>query len=362
MSNPTFSKFRRPLTRCIAAIAAVASLAAFAACGSPSNKASGNNDSATSSSQSSKNQGFPVSIKHVYGTTTIKAKPKRVATVGWGSFDNLIALGVVPVSIEKNTYGKTVHGGFLPWTYDALKKMGVKDADMPQLHDESDGIDAEAIAAAKPDLIIGLQSGMTRKDYDTLSKIAPTIAYQKVSWGDPWRGMIKTTAQALGEPAKGDKLISSLEAQLKSDAAKYPQIAGKTAAVMSFDASKLSSFSVYTTTDVRPQLLNDLGMKTPESVIKLSRGTDKFYKDVSAENADQFKDVDVIVTYGTADTLAAMQKDPLLSKIPAVKRGSVVVIDNNSDMANALDPTALSIPKMDGEYTKMLGEAAAKVK
>ncbi|WEV41904.1 ABC transporter substrate-binding protein [Bifidobacterium sp. ESL0682] len=240
--------------------------------------------------------------------------------------------------------------------------MGVKPADMPQLHDESDGIDAEAIAASKPDLIIGLQSGMTRKDYDTLSKIAPTIAYQKVAWGDPWRSMIKTTAQAIGEPEKGAKLISSLEEQIKADAAKYPQIAGKTGAVMSFDASKLSSFSVYTTTDLRPQMLNDLGMKTPESVTKLSRSTQKFYKDVSSENADQFKDVDVIVTYGTPDLLAAMQKDPLLSKIPAVARGSVVVIDNNSLMANALDPSALSIQQTDGEYATLLGDAASKVK
>ena len=48
----------------------------------------------------------------------------------------------------------------------------------------------EAIAAAKPDLIIGLQSGMTKDQYTTLSKIAPTIAWQKVSWGDPWRSVL----------------------------------------------------------------------------------------------------------------------------------------------------------------------------
>ncbi|MDF7664491.1 iron-siderophore ABC transporter substrate-binding protein [Bifidobacterium sp. ESL0763] len=350
------------LVRATAALVAVASLGALAACGTSGSAGKGAEQSQSASAgKSAKTQGFPVTIKHVYGTTTIKSKPTRVATVGWGTPDNLIALGVTPVSIQKNTFGKTTHGGFLPWTYSALQKVGVKPADMPQLHDESDGVDVEAIAAAKPDLILGMQSGMTRGEYQKLSEIAPTVAYQKVSWGDPWRGMIRTTAQALGEPDKGDKLVASLESQLKSDAAQYPQLNGKTGAVMSFDASKLSSFSVYTTTDVRPQLLNDLGLKTPASVAKLSRGTTKFYKDVSAENADQFKDVDVIVTYGTPDLLAAMQKDPLLSKIPAVKRGSVVVVDNDSEMANALDPSALSIQQTDAQYAKLLADAAAKV-
>ncbi|WEV41903.1 hypothetical protein OZX57_08195 [Bifidobacterium sp. ESL0682] len=107
MSTSFISKFRRPLVRAIAAVAAVASLGAFAACGS-TNEAQSNDNQTSSSSKSDKSQGFPVSIKHVYGTTTIKAKPKRVATVGWGSFDNLIALDVAPVSIEKNTFGKTV--------------------------------------------------------------------------------------------------------------------------------------------------------------------------------------------------------------------------------------------------------------
>lgn len=351
------SLIRTRLSKVAAGVSAILVSFALAACGSTTD-----NSSNSQNEQSKSANGFPVTISHVYGKTTITSKPKRVATVGWGSFDNLIALGVVPVSIQKNTYGKTVDGGFLPWTKAALDKMGVSKDDMPQLHDESDDYDVEAIAAAKPDLIIGLQSGMTKEQYETLSKIAPTIAYQKVAWGDTWREMITATAQAIGEEAKGKQLISTLEEQIKNDAAQYPDIAGKTAAVLYVDAAKLSNFSVYTTTDVRPQFLNDLGMKTPESITKLSATTKTFYKEVSSENADQYSDIDVIVTYGTPGLLAAMQSDPLLSKIPAVKRGSVVVIDSNTELANALDPSALSIPAMNAQYTKLIAEAAAKVK
>ena len=349
-----------PLTRLKRAIAIVTVLASstlfLGACGQNSQTAT-SSETTTSGQQDS----FPVKIDHVYGTTSISSKPKRIATVGWATPDNLIALGVVPVSIQKNSFGKTVDGGYLTWTKDALDEMHVAKADMPKLHDESDGIDVEAIAASKPDLIIGLLSGMTKKQYDTLSKIAPTIAYQEVAWGDPWRKVITSTAKAIGEPEKGKQLISDLEERISKAGETQPAIKGKTAAVMYFDASKLSKFSVYTTSDARPQFLNDLGMETPESIKEDSKSTKNFYKEISSEHADRYKDVDIIVTYGTPDLLEAMRKDPLLSKIPAVERGSVVVIDNDSEMANALDPSALSIQKTTDAYAQLLGEAAAKV-
>lgn len=68
--------------------------------------------------------------------------------------------------------------------------MHVDKADPLKLHDESDSIDTKAIAASKPDLIIGLLSGLTKRQYGTSSRIAPTVAYQKVAWGDPWHKVI----------------------------------------------------------------------------------------------------------------------------------------------------------------------------
>ncbi|MCI1832002.1 MAG: iron-siderophore ABC transporter substrate-binding protein [Bifidobacterium sp.] len=354
----THSKSGRPLRTLCAGALATAVLLTTAACSAfPADSAAEHSSAASSSSA-----GFPVTITHAYGKTVIRSKPHRIATVGWGSFDNVIALGVVPVSIEKSTYGKTVDGGYLPWTKAALDRMGVAKADLPQLHDESDGIDVEAIAASRPDLIIGLQSGMTKEQYATLSAIAPTIAYQKVAWGDPWRSMVATTAKALGEVQRGARLIRTLERRLHDEAAQYPKVSGTSAAVMYFDSSTLSRFSIYTTTDVRPQFLNDLGFTTPASIRRLSSGTTSFYADVSSENADEYNDVDVIVTYGTPGLLDAMRKDPLLSKIPAVRRGSVVVIDSTSELANALDPSALSIPATTAQYMKLLGQAAARAK
>ncbi|WP_202872651.1 ABC transporter substrate-binding protein [Kribbella soli] len=39
-----------------------------------------------------------MTIDHLYGSTTIKAKPQRVVTLGGGDTEAAIALGVVPVA------------------------------------------------------------------------------------------------------------------------------------------------------------------------------------------------------------------------------------------------------------------------
>ena len=39
----------------------------------------------------------------------------------------------------------------------------------------ADGFELERIAALEPDLIVGTNSGMSRKDYELFSAIAPTI-------------------------------------------------------------------------------------------------------------------------------------------------------------------------------------------
>ena len=46
-----------------------------------------------------------------------------------------------------------------------------------RLFDEVDGINFEQVADSAPDVILGVNSGMTKDDYSTLSEIAPTIAF-----------------------------------------------------------------------------------------------------------------------------------------------------------------------------------------
>jgi len=46
-------------------------------------------------------QDFPVTVEHIYGTTTIPAKPERVVSVGMHEQDFLYALGIAPVGVKE---------------------------------------------------------------------------------------------------------------------------------------------------------------------------------------------------------------------------------------------------------------------
>ncbi len=340
----------------------LAAVATLAACGD-SAASDASNSSPASGSAADVTDSFPVTIKHAWGTTTIQEAPSRIATSGWSGQDAVLALGVVPVGMPKANYGDVDNDGYLPWVKSALDKLGATGSKAPTLYDETDSIDAEAIANTDPDVILGISSGITQQEYKTLSEIAPTVPWtSKIAWGATWREVMQVTAKAMGRTAAGDAVIKSCEEAMAAAMAKYPVLSGKSAAMMYIDPKKLSTLGLYTTGDARTAFLKDLGLATPASVTKQSEGVDSFYKEISAENGDVFDDVDLIVVYGDPKTLLkAMQADKLVSKIPAVSRGSVAVIEDGSTLSAALSPSVLSIPDQVGNLAAQLAAAADKI-
>ncbi|CAM5312520.1 Iron-siderophore ABC transporter substrate-binding protein OS=Streptomyces cyaneofuscatus OX=66883 GN=G3I52_00570 PE=3 SV=1 [Streptomyces cyaneofuscatus] len=77
-----------------------------------------------------------------------------------------------------------------------------------------------------------------------------------------------------------------------------------------------------------------------------------------------FDDVDIITGYGddTGELLKTISKDPLLSEIPAVKRGSTYLLPGTSPLATAANPTPLSIGYAPTRTPPPSPEAADKVK
>ena len=317
---------------------------------------SGSQPAAPSSGQAA-DGAFPVTVAHAFGTTEIAAAPTRIATVGWGSEDVAVALGQVPVNMPKALFGDDNGDGYLPWTYDAVTKAG---AQLPELHDETDGIPYEAISAATPDLILGTNSGLDEQQYTTLGKIAPTVAYPGTPWGTGWRDSTRLVGQSLGKPAEAEQLIADTEAKMAETMKAYPAVAGKTVMVMWVDAKDPAKISYYTPNDTRVRYLQDLGFTLAPNIVTLSQGNDQFVGEIGAEQADQLN-ADVAVIYVSGGDLSTLQNDPLLSRIPAVARGSVVMLDNETETMAVSAPTVLSIPWALPGYAQRLGEAAAKV-
>lgn len=302
---------------------------------------------------------YPKTVSHALGDTVLEARPERVAAIGWGNLDVPLALGVAPVGVSKTTYGSADANGLFYWTNEAFAKLGV---DEPNVFDDTDGLDFEAINNAEPDVILAVYSGITAEDYEQLSEIAPTVGYTKEAWATTWQDMTRDNAVALGLEAEADALVDEISALIAEKAAGYPEIQGLSAAYCYFDVSNLSSFFVYMPKDPRASYLIDLGLTLPENIRALDDGS-FFFMTVSSENIDVLNDLDLIVAWGDASTLDVFQADPLLSQIPAVQRGSVVFLDTASTLISAsCTPTPLSIPATIDEYLALIAEAAANVR
>ena len=70
-------------------------------------------------------------------------------------------------------------------------------------------------------------------------------------------------------------------------------------------------------------------------------------------------DVDIIVTYGDQSLVEALESDPLLSQMPAVQNGAIVLLPD-TPLGTAANPTPLAISWVLEDYVSMLAEAADK--
>ncbi|WP_377278621.1 iron-siderophore ABC transporter substrate-binding protein [Rhizobium sp. R86522] len=300
--------------------------------------------------------GFPLEISHALGQTTVPEKPQRVATVAWANHEVPLALGIVPVGMAAANFGDDDGDGLLPWVSERLKSLG---AEAPTLFDEGDGIDFEAVAGTAPDVILAAYSGLSQSDYDTLSQIAPVIAYPQAPWSTDWRETIRFDSAGMGMAPDGEALIADIEQKIAAEVAKYPELKGKRAMfVTHLDATDLSIVNFYTTQDTRVRFFADLGLSMPKSVMQAST-TGSFAGSISAEQIDLFDDVDILVTYGDQALIEAMKANPLLSHMPAVKHDAIVTLGRDP-VGTAANPTPLSITWVLPAYVEKLADAARK--
>ena len=299
-------------------------------------------------------QDYPLTITHAFGTTVIEARPERVATVAWANHEVPLALGVVPVGFAAANFGDDDGDGILPWVDARLDALG---ADVPHLFDEGDGIDFEGVAAVAPDVILAAYSGLSQADYDTLSRIAPVVAYPDQPWATDWREMIRLNSAGIGMADAGEDLIADLDTRIAQAVARHPELAGKTAMfVTHLDARDLSTISFYTANDTRVRFFADLGLAQPQAVRDAS-ADGQFSAQVSAERIDDFADADIVVTYGTQALRDALHDNPLASRMAAVQSGSVVLLGNDA-LGTAANPTPLSIGWLLDDYVALLADAA----
>jgi iron complex transport system substrate-binding protein len=363
VTSPLFSgpsATRRTLFKSAGKATAVLAAAALTLSACSTGPASSTSDAGTSGSSSPQ---FPVTLKHVFGETTIKAQPKRVVTVSWVNDDVALALGVVPVGVPKNEWGGNEQGS-TPWKDAALKELGAGFGSdkAPVQFSEADGINFTEIAKLTPDVILAAYSGLTEEDYRKLSEIAPVVAHPELAYGTSWQDSTSIIGKALGKGAEATKLISDTEATIKEKVSKYPQIAGKSFIYGNLEPASADGVNVYTANDNRPRFLSEIGMKLASVVEDNSKGSKEFFIPWSAEKANELKS-DIFVTWvpdaATADSIKA---DPLLGQIPAIQKGALVADSDNTLTLSISASSPLSLPWSLDTFLPQLATAADAVK
>ncbi len=231
--------------RITAPVAALSLALALAACGDESSA-----DSTTAAAGGGGEGGWtPVTVEHAFGETVIEEQPERVATIDFANQEVPLALGIVPVGMSKMTWGDDDGDGVQQWTEDRLEQLG---AETPVLFDETDGYDFEAIAGTEPDVILAGYSGLTEDDYNTLSEIAPVVAYPDQPWATEWRDSILQNAAGLGMAEEGEELVADLEQTIADAGAAHPELEGTTGMFLTHvDPADLSEINFYSAADTR---------------------------------------------------------------------------------------------------------------
>ncbi|MEN2768074.1 iron-siderophore ABC transporter substrate-binding protein [Ornithinibacillus xuwenensis] len=314
--------------------------------------------STDSENESEASSQYPITITHALGEAVIESKPERIVTIQWANHDIALALGIVPVGFSAANFGVQDDSGLLPWTKEKLDELGETN---PNVFQDTDGLDFEAISDANPDVILAAYSGITAEDYETLTQIAPVVAYPTAPWATTWREQVELNATGMGMKEEGEQLIKDTESLIAEKLSAYPQIEGKKVVWVNFSADDLSQLHIYTPIDSRVAFLEELGMTYPDSVKELITDPESYSLTLSAENVEALFDADLIVGYGNDELYETIKADPLLGKIPAVERGSVAFITSDTPLVAAGTPNPLSIAYTIDEYLELIGGAIDKI-
>jgi iron complex transport system substrate-binding protein len=276
---------------------------------------------------------LPVTLDHAYGSTTVSAPPSRVAVVGLGDADVLLALGVVPVLVP--VWNGSTDDGVGAW---ARPQLG---GAMPvPLANATTDFDLEPIAAADPDLIVAVNNAIEEDTYRRLSAIAPTVLHApgQTDWALPWKDVTTRIGAAVGLPGRAAAEVRQVEELFARTRAENPQFANRTAALVRvLDGSVLRVFSP---TSGRGQLLTEMGFQ-PVAGLREAFG-DGFYVDVAPENTAQV-DGDLLVVDNYEAAKARLDALPTFTGLPVVQEGRMIGLDAVASDAVSM-PNSLTIP------------------
>lgn len=256
----------------------------------------GSNDGGTAPAADS---GFPRTVEHAMGETTIESKPMRVIALDQSFVDATLSLNTEVIGYT--TY-RSITEGLPDYLGDTLQYA--QDAVSVGLLEEPN---LEKIAELQPDLIL---SASVRHEelYDELSKIAPTVFSETT--GAIWDENLRLVGEALGEEDLAEERLAAYSERAKTIGAEIKESEGGTMPTISIARfAGEPTIRLYVENSYSGVVLSDVGFPRPKDQPTTD---DSIIVEISPENIPELEaDHIFVATYD--DPEATKIKDKIVA-------------------------------------------------
>jgi iron complex transport system substrate-binding protein len=277
-------------------LSSVLALSLFVGC---SNK---KEDTATNSST--------ITIEDAMGKAEIPTNPKKVVVLTNEGLEALLTLGVKPVGAVTGVTGEWY--GHTKDELEGVKPLG-----------KETSVNIEAVAALKPDLIIGNKM-RHEKIYDQLKSIAPTVFSDTIRGA--WKDNFNFYAKVLNKETEGNKAIQEYENKVAYIQENFKDKLDTEISLVRFMDGKTR---IYLGDTFAGTILKEIGFKRPAA----QQGTE-FVNEIGKERLNEADgDVMFYFTYelGDGKGLAREQEwlnDPMFKSLNVVKNNKAYKVDD----------------------------------
>lgn len=258
-------------------------------------------------------------IKHSMGETTIQGTPKKIVVLSNEGTEALLSMGVTPIAAVQSWTGD-------PW-YDHISDKMI---DVKVVGTESE-VNVEAIAALKPDLILGVKMRQ-EKIYDQLNAIAPTV-FAETLRGD-WKENFQLWSKAINKEEKGKEVLAAYDQRIEDIKGKLGDKVNSEVSVVRFIPGVTR---ILYTDSFSGVIFDQIGFKRPTAIQELfaDNPEDQFMREVGKELIPKMDgDILFYFTYETGDNQGTKVEeewtnDSLWKNLSVVKEGKAFKVDDN---------------------------------
>lgn len=274
-------------------------------------------------SNNNSNAGNCRPIDHGFGQTEICGTPERIVALDTHALDLLLSLGLEPIGYAEDQRALVGQPGTGQSIVD-VKYLGDRLTTQPIHIGTSQSPSLEAILGLSPDLILG--SFVGNSEYQTLSKIAPTLVPGNLGEPDGWRETIQMLGQILEREDQASAVLAAHDQQISRAKANLSAYQGQSILLLSM--SGLDYISIFTNETFAGRLLEDMGFTLlVPSYLRVTNGEIV----ISSEILPQLEP-DLIIVMASGDSQVTQiqqiwQDTPLLRSLPTYQTNRVHFVD-----------------------------------